>query len=313
MPGKVCYFIQSHRDPQQIYRLVRRLRQGSTGSVVVQHNFAACHLDWSPLAGLPDTHLFKASQPQIRHHFSCQVQPYLEFVDAAERLGIEYDWLVNLSAQDYPVAPIAASEALLATTPADGFIRFWDVSSPSSPWPRRKGRARYSYRYRRWPDWTERPLHLFQSLTRVLPVHFYLGCGPWVGTRPARTPFGPGLRCYGGWAWFSLRREAVRYLRNFLTARPDVLEHYRHVMVAEESLVQTVLVNSGRFTLVNDDLRYIDYSRAIRGSPRTLQAADLPLLGCGRYHFARKFDPAADTGLLDRIDRELLGVDPATC
>ncbi len=59
----------------------------------------------------------------------------------------------------------------------------------------------------------------------------------------------------------------------------------------EESLVQTVLVNSGRFELVDDDLRYIDYSRANKGSPRTLSVADLPLMAGGRYHFARKFDP----------------------
>ncbi len=312
MPIKVCYFIQSHRDPEQILRLVRRIRRGSAGRIVVQHNFASCPLDWSPFAELPDTHLFRASRPQIRHNFSCQVQPYLEFIDALEREGVEYDWLVNLTAQDYPVAPIETSESFLAATSADAFIRFWDVRSAASQWPRRKGLARYSYRYRRWPDWTERPLHAFQGITRLLPIHFYLGCGPWVGVRPRRTPYGPDFRCYGGWAWFALRRNVVRYLRDFLAERPDVLEHYRHVMVAEESIVQTVLVNSGRFTLVNDDLRYIDYSKAIHGSPRTMTVADLPLLGSGRYQFARKFDLGSGPELFDRIDRELLGIDPAS-
>jgi hypothetical protein len=62
---------------------------------------------------------------------------------------------------------------------------------------------------------------------------------------------------------------------------------------------------------VDDDLRYIDYARAHRGSPRTLTVADLPLLASGRYHFARKFDLRVDREVLDRIDRELLGVDPA--
>jgi hypothetical protein len=82
--------------------------------------------------------------------------------------------------------------------------------------------------------------------------------------------------------------------------------HYRRTVVAEESLVQTVLVNAGRFRLVDDDLRYIDYARAERGSPRVLTASDLPLLASGPWHFARKFDWGVDRGVLDAIDRELL-------
>ena len=74
----------------------------------------------------------------------------------------------------------------------------------------------------------------------------------------------------------------------------------------EESLVQTVLVNGGRFRLVDDDLRYIDYEHTHRGSPRTLTVADVPRLASGKYHFARKFDLAVDAEVLDRIDREIL-------
>jgi hypothetical protein len=69
-----------------------------------------------------------------------------------------------------------------------------------------------------------------------------------------------------------------------------------------------VLVNSGRFDLVDDNLRYIDYTGARKGAPRVLTTADLPLLASGRYHFARKFDLSVDREVLDRIDRELLGM-----
>ncbi|HEY4595399.1 MAG TPA: core-2/I-branching enzyme, partial [Thermoanaerobaculia bacterium] len=106
--------------------------------------------------------------------------------------------------------------------------------------------------------------------------------------------------------WFSLRREAVLYFRRFLTEHPEVERHYQLTQTPEESLVQTILVNSGRFELVNDDFRYIDYAHANRGSPRTLTVADMPLLASGKYHFARKFDLGVDVGVLDRIDREIL-------
>jgi hypothetical protein len=311
MSTRVCWFIQSHRDPEQIYRLVRTLRRGSVhGRIVVQHNFAGCDLDWGPVAELRDTHLFPATERQVRSNFSCQVKPYLDAIDWLEREGFAYDWLVNLTAQDYPVTPVPAIEAFLERATADGFIRHWDVLSPANPWPWRKARNRYWHRYRRLPDVAEPWLRALKPLTKLLPVHFYLDYGPLVGMRRLRVPFGPGFRCYGGWAWFALRRSAAVYLCDFLAEHPELEAHYRTTVTPEESLVQTVLANSGRFELVDDDLRYMDYTGAQKGSPRTLTVADLPLLGSGRYHFARKFDLGVDREVLDRIDRELLGIEP---
>jgi hypothetical protein len=236
------------------------------------------------------------------------MQPYLDVIDWLEAEGIGYEWLVNLTAQDYPVAPVPAIEAFLAAARCDGFIRHWDVLSPASPWSRRKARRRYWYRYWWLPRQYERPLRALRPLTRLLPLHFYLDYGALVGVRRVKVPFSRDFRCYGGRTWFALRRRAVLYLRDFLAEHPEVERHYRTTVAPEESLVQTVLVNAGRFDLVDDDLRYVDYSRAQRGTPRTLTVADLPELASGRYHFARKFDLAVDREVLDRIDRELLGL-----
>jgi hypothetical protein len=309
MTATICYFIQSHRDPEQIYRLVKTLRRGSpSGLIVVQHNPAGFELDWSPLADLAGTYLMPPCGFQLRSHYSCQVQPFLDLVDWLEREGLAYDWLVNLSAQDYPVTPLPAIEELHSAASCDGFIRHWDVLSPASPWSQRKARNRYWHRHWWLPAKAEPVLRALKPLTKVLPLSVTLDYGSLVGVRRLRTPFHEGFRCYGGWAWFSLRRQAILYLRDFLTRHPEVERHYRLTQTPEESLVQTVLVNSGRFKLVDDDLRYIDYSRANKGSPRTLTVADLPLLASGRYHFARKFDLAVDGEVLDRIDRELLGM-----
>lgn len=242
----------------------------------------------------------------MRPHYSVQVQPYLDFIDWSEREQFDYDWLVNLTAQDYPVTPVPKIEAFLSEAPCDGFIRHWDVASPANPWSRSKARHRYWHRYRRLPDSAMPVLRLLRPLTGVLPIHFSLDYGPIVGVRRLRTPFHDGFRCYGGWAWFSLRRRAAVYLRDFLVRNPEVEAHYKTCVTPDESVVQTVLANAGQFHLVDDDLRYIDYSRAVRGSPRTLTMADFPLLATGRYHFARKFDLDIDREVLDRIDRELL-------
>ncbi len=304
---RVCYFIQSHRDPEQIYRLVRTLRRGSPHShILVQHNPAACELDWQPIQDLPGVHRLDVPWRQVRANYNCQVEPYLFAVDWLDRSGLDYDWLVNLTAQDYPVREIAQAEAFLRDADCDGFLRYWDVLSAGSPWSARKARARYWHKYWRLPAPAEPWLRAIRAVTKILPLHFYLDYGPLVGLRRLRSPFGPDLRCQGGWAWFSLRRRAVRYLRDELRSRPDLVRHYRGTVSPEESLVQTILVNAGEFKLCDDDLRYIDYRGAVKGSPRTLGADDFELLAAGPFHYARKFDLAVDATILDRIDRELL-------
>jgi hypothetical protein len=306
----LCFFIQSHRDPEQIYRLVRTLRRGCPRSpILLQHNPSGGRLDESPLADLEGVHFLTPSRPQVRANFSCQVQPYLDAIDWLEREGMEYSWLMNLTAQDYPVKPLTDIEAFYEAATCDGFIRYWDVFSAESPWSHRKPRARYWHQYRRLGAGAEPWLRAAKVLTRVLPLHFYLDYGPLVGVRALRTPFHDGFRCYGGWAWFSLRRKAVLYLREFLREHPEVVRHYQGTVTPEESIVQTVLVNSRLFELVNDDYRLIDYSKAVKGSPKTMTTADLPTLASERYHFARKFDFEVDREVLDRIDRELLGVE----
>ena len=54
-------------------------------------------------------------------------------------------------------------------------------------------------------------------------------------------------------------------------------------------------------------------TRSLADFAAALTVADLPELASGRYHFARKFDLKAGREVLDRIDRELLGVDPEDC
>lgn len=303
----VCYFIQSHRDPEQILRLARVLRTGGPGStVVIQHNGAASPLDWAPFAAVPGLHRMDVPWRQVRAHYSCQVQPTLYAVEWLDRQGIGYDWLVTLTAQDYPVRPMAAIERDLAAADVDAFLRFWDVRGSDSPWSFRKAKARYWHRYRRWPESTLGALRALRRVTKLLPVHFYLDYGPWVGVRRLRTPWSESLRCYGGWAWFALRREAARFVVAELARRPELAGLYQECITPEESIVQTVLVNGGGFRLRNDDRRYIDYRGAVRGSPRTLGHDDVAMLGAGRYDFARKFELPAGAAVLDRIDRELL-------
>jgi len=311
MVANVCWFIQSHRDPVQILRLLRAIRRGSDGPIVLRHDHDVTPLDPRPFLEVGNVELLPGSGRQHRGYYSGQIQPYLALLAWLETTGVRYDWLINLTAQDYPVTPIQEIESFLATTPRDGFMRWWNVLGPDSPWSRRKARARYWHRYRLLPARFTLVLRALRLLTRISPFHFYFDYGPAIGIRRFRVPYHDGLHCLGGRSWWTIRHAVASFVLDFVRQNPDFVRHYEGVITPEESMVQTILVNSSSFDLVNDDLRYIDYSAATRGgAPRTLTVADLPLLATGRYHFARKFDLGVDSEVLDRIDWELLGLSP---
>ncbi len=300
----VCYFIQSHRAPRQVLRLVRAIRRASPAAeILVGHDGPASDFEAGELAALSGVELFRPEGPVERGSLSL-LDPYFEAARRLASRGADYRWLVYLSGQDYPVRPVAESERFLAETEFDGFLTWWDAFGADNPWGRRRqGLFRYAYRYRRGPDWLVPWLRPFRWVNRLQSlVHLHLTYGCRVGIRCRRTPFTSSLVCYAGSQWTTLRRECVEYLLAALPLRADLVAHYRGSICSDESLVQTILVNSGRFRLSNDNLRYADFRGSRTGSPRILDCADVEQLITGGYHFARKFDEERDGAVLDRLD-----------
>jgi hypothetical protein len=310
---RACYLLQTHRDPRQIARLVATIGRLSPGAaVVVAHDTTGCALDPRTLRGPAEVHVLPVPGP-IRRGYLSMLDPYLQGVDFLRRRGVEYDWLVYLSGQDYPVQPLAISEAMLAAAECDGFLRWWPALGPGGPWQRRRqGHRRYFYRYRDAPVWSLPLLRLARALNGVQSlVHVHLVYGPRVGVRARRTPFEGGRTCYAGWQWTTLRRACAEYVVESVARERGLVEHYRRTICPDESLVQTILVNAGRFRLADDNLRYGDTSTSRDGRPRLLGVADLELITGGGYHFARKFDLDHDARVLDVLDERLAAGAPA--
>jgi hypothetical protein len=122
---------------------------------------------------------------------------------------------------------------------------------------------------------------------------------------PVKRRFPARLRPYGGGAYWCLSRACIEYVAAFVERRPDVISFFRNVDIPDEIFFQTILLNSMlRDTIVNDNLRYIDWTRGRR--PAILDIRDLEALRASPKLFARKFDVNQDEMILDLIDRHLL-------
>ncbi len=310
----LCFLIQSHSGAEQVVRLVRTVKRSSPDArVLVVHDGRCVPLDPEPFRRWPGVEVLVRSSPVERGDFSV-LTPLLAGLE--ELLGgkggrpkWDFDWLVYLSGQDYPVRPLADFEASLASTGRDGFLSHWDAEGPDTPWRPRQARTRYHAQYRRLPGWTLGPLKAARFLGKVSPLRFHLHYRPYLGWEPRRTPFVNGVRCYGGWQWWTLARPAAQYLNDQVAADGPLVRWFRRTVAPCEAMVPTLLVNSGRFDLDPDNRWYMDFEGSRDGRPRTLNENDLPRFAAGRFDFARKFELERTPGLLDRIDSEILGLD----
>jgi hypothetical protein len=282
---------------------------------VVHHDQSSTRLDPALLAGLSNLHLLP-HRPIAWGTFS--------WVDALLRairwtLGrLEFDWLVPLSGQDYPIRPVGEIERFLASTEYDGFLKGFPLGS--RPETAAEDTRRYLYRYYRVPvpsALLPRPgtggstgEKVARRIREAQPlVSLKRGpSGAYLGIRRLRTPFDERLRWYRGSTWFTLSRQGVVVLDRFVRENPRLMRYFHRMWIPEESVVPTVLLNESTLHLCLDHLRFIRFGHGHH--PDILTSDDAEKILTSGKHFGRKFDTRVDGRILDIIDERVHGDAP---
>ncbi len=300
--ARVAYLVTSYVLPDQVLRLVATLRAGSADApIAVHHDDRRCRIDASALDALGVLRIEPASP--VAWGEASQLRMVLRCLQWLLR-SAEFDWVVLLSGQDYPIRPVAEIEHSLSEARVDAFIETLPVQGPSLRSREVDEFARrYHYRWHRLPA-APSPVTRAASRARPLVQLRRMPSGTWVGVPALSSPFGPDLVCHRGGDWFTLARRAVEAVDRFAHARADVVRHYGRTLIPTESFVHTVLANDRSLRLSGDTRRFTRWeSEAPR--PRVLTAKDLPDLLASGFDFARKFDPAVDCAVLDALDCHL--------
>src|SRR5688572_12302489 len=142
-----CYLIQSHSDPAQCLRLVSTIKRSSPKArVLVIHDGRRVDLDTEPFKKWSGVEVLVRRERVERGEFSILSPLLAGLEELLSREGgrprWEFDWLVYLSAQDYPVRPLGELEEELAASRFDGFLTHWDLRGKDNPWKPRQGRMR---------------------------------------------------------------------------------------------------------------------------------------------------------------------------
>jgi hypothetical protein len=314
---RVVYYLQTHTGPAQVTRLVETIFAGSPHALVlISHDRGGPPLELTKLA----RYNVQVLAEQRGYGDFAHVDQYLAAVDWLDDNGIDYDWLENITGQDYPIKPIAEIERALAETTADGFMVYSPVFPERTPANADQGNqeyrlcspldasTRYDYRHWRFGPPTTAKKKLLRPCMALNPVQ------PWirastafasVGIRRRKPVFTEDFPCYGGWFYCTLRARAARYVRDYAKASPGIVAQFRTMLVPEETFIQSVLVNANMFTFVPDCKRYIDWTGSKHGHPRTLGTEDLDALAASDAHWAHELDLERDPRVFDLLDQRI--------
>ena len=233
----------------------------------------------------------------------------------------EWRWFVLISGQDYPLRPTQDLLAHLDRTGSAGFLGSHVVEPPGARDTWTEEQRRYWFEHRWIPDtaWkigggargVGRVCRAIVRLPAVRERAYYRprprGDSGGIGVLARRPPFGPGRSCRKGMDYFVLSRELVNELLASAREERSLLDHFRRSAIPSESWFHTVLGDRHEGELLAEPLTFSRF----RGdaNPRLLQTEDLRDAIAANRFFARKFD-SRSTALLDRIDHELLGLEP---
>ncbi len=303
---KICYLIMSHKDPEQIYRLIRTIKRLNPNShILLSHDSINCTLDISMLQTFSGVDVQYTTAE--RGDFSL-IYKYFSAIKYLFSNKIDFDWLITLSGQDYPTQPLSELEYLLSTTEYDGFLQYFKVFSPESPWSIREGSQRYLYQYKRMfsslPNWIISIVKAIKIVNYLQPfIRIHSSYGLRIGLK-LKSIFNNNFQCYGGYFLSILSKECVEYLDYFYHNKSRVVKYYKSVLQPEESFIQTALVNSKKFKLYNECKHYFDFSKTSHGHPAILTEKNYTAMTQRKYYFARKFDVNVNSKILDILDQE---------
>ena len=275
---KIGYIITAHALPEHLIRLVRRLESDNARFFI--------HIDAQAPAGVMaavqrelgdrrDVHM--VPRHRVQWAAFSQLRAALEGVNAVLASPERLDYGVLLTGQDYPLRSPAAIESTLAAAGGRSFITY------------RPSTGRFLKRLTRW-HWhgtlLGRRVRLPNRFVRVTVRR----------TLPA------GLVAYNGSAHWCLSRRCLEYV----AARdPELIRFFRRSSSPDEAFFQTMLMSSPyAATLVNDDLRFVDWSEG-GPSPKVLTSYDLERMLRSSALFARKFDPRVDSDVIDALDAHI--------
>jgi len=278
---KIAYIILAHKYPEQLIRLIHRLNT-EKASFFVHVDKKTDKIIYNQIVenlnGLSNVYFLNRNKAYWAF-FSSMLNPTVRGIDEMFKRNVPFDYVILLTGQDYPLKSNKQIEKVLQENKGKVFMRYHSI--PSDCWINEKG-----------------------GLDRIEYRHFYFFDRHFIF--PIKRKFPKVFKPYGGNAYWCLPKECAEYVRNLIKQNPSFFNFFKHVFAPEEIFFQTVILNSPfKDSVINNDLRYIDWPDKNPSHPKILCKEDFEKLLRSSSLFARKFDITVDADILDMIDKRI--------
>ena len=310
---KKKYLILSHKNPQQICRLINRLDDGSS-QFFVHVDLKSDLKEFEILNSLKNTHIIPERENCIWGDFSI-VKATLHLLDNSIKSGNE-GFTILLSGQDYPIKSNQFINQFLSEHSDFNFI---EVVPIEEKWNKKMVRDKVEHYHfihseQKSDSNSYAPFH-HTSLKEKARNIFHLIKGRMalktfrkLLVLPKRKPFFE--KQFAGSQWWAFNEETSKLLHDFINKNIKELEdYYRYTSAPDEIFFQSVIMhlaeNNGKIK-IKPSQTYVNWERKDVVLPVTFDDKDLQELSEAKHLWARKFDIEYNEKILDLIDEKPL-------
>jgi hypothetical protein len=304
---RIGFIILAHKNPNQLRRLVDKLSSP----------FSKCfiHVDRkSDIKGFKcafqdlneETCIWLKRERSAWGSFGA-IQATINGIIRALEEQPAVDYIFLLSGQDYPIKNLTCIQDFLAANNGKSFLGYSPL--PSKYWYA-GGMNRYEYHHFNFMGkWLTFPFDYYYHLwpkNQISPVKYPLillakifnhNLGFWSRFKKKMPS---DLKPFGGDAHWCISRSAASYIVDFVQRRKDMIRLCKYSICCDEVFFHVILLNSYlRDTIINKSLHYIIWKT---DKPAIFTGNDFNRLSQSDCLFARKFDSAVDSNILDMID-----------
>ncbi len=287
-----AYIILAHKNPSQLYRLLSRLDDNASTFFVHIDKQVSLH-DFSSLSDFGNKINYVKRVKSSWASFEL-VEATLNALNAIKASKQQFDTIVLLSGQDYPIKSNEIINDYFHTSKYSVFIEYFPIPNYKR-WQNRGGAFRldkYFFGFKFHQRFTAKALNFlanfFPFLTRRLPNN---------------------LVPYGGSQWWTIDIYALEYILDYVEKNPAYVSFHKATFAPDEIFFQTILLNTKDEKLlrsiINNNKRYMIFKDRTQ-HPEILTNENYKDLVISNALYARKFDYSIDTEILDLIDNACL-------
>jgi hypothetical protein len=291
---KVGFAILSHRSPSRIFIDLIKFFESNKFVYVIHHDFSQSNFE-IPL----NSRFGRVVEKPLKTSWAGTTIVDATFLTIKELYEFQNpDWIVLISAQDYPIKSASDIKQFFGDTEYDVFMDYSVLKKESSGIIKRKWKSLFRT-YLFSAPFISRRLKCYKKHFRIyLPFR----------NKPLNKDY---KTCFGS-QWFCLNRKSVNYLLSKKSEINEINHFIERVnskpgvkVAADEISLHTVLVNS-HLSICKDNLRFIDWSNSVDYHPNYLTIDHYEAIRKSNAIFARKFSDTHSGSLCDKLNSHVL-------